>query len=184
VLFNALNALKELTLDDPRRASELVQRLADLYRAILDASRTPTSSLAKEAAVAGNYLEVEQARLGDRLRFEVDVPEELAGVEVPALMLQTLVENAVRHGVAKSRTGGHVHVRAERRADEAVIAVTNTGARVDPEQLARRGEAPGGLANTRARLALMFGDAAALTIAEDGERTSVRVVLPARREPS
>jgi signal transduction histidine kinase len=174
VLFNALNALKELTLDDPQKASALTQRLADLYRALLEASRTPTSTLAGEIAIAENYLEVEHVRFGDRLQYAIAIPPELATLELPSLVLQTLVENAVRHGIAKSRKGGEVRVDARRRADEVVIEVTNTGATIDESE-------PGtgvGLANTRARLALLFGDAASLSIATESGCTVVRVIVP------
>ncbi|HWB78492.1 MAG TPA: histidine kinase [Nannocystaceae bacterium] len=176
VLFNALNALKELTLDDPQKASALTQRLADLYRALLYASRTPTSTLAEECAIAANYLEVEHVRFGDRLRYAIDIPPELATLELPSLVVQTLVENAVRHGIAKSRKGGEVRVSAQQRGREAVIEISNTGATLDVSEHA--GAAQVGLANTRARLALLFGDAASLSLATAGERTVVRVVVP------
>lgn len=174
VLFNALNALKELTLDDPQKASALTQRLADLYRALLEASRTPTSTLADECVIAENYLEVEHVRFGDRLRYAIDVPPELATVELPSLVVQTLVENAVRHGIAKSRKGGEVRVSAARHDRDAVLEVSNTGALVDANAPA----SGVGLANTRARLALLFGDAAALDITTADARTIVRVVVP------
>ena len=180
VLFNSLNALKELTLDDPQRASALTQRLAELYRGILAASATPTSSIADEIAIVRNYLEVEHVRFEDRLRFEIEVPPELARLEVPSLMLQTLVENAVRHGIARSRHGGEIRVHAERRGDEVVLEVSNTGAAyVEGSNAEDRVQV--GLTNTRARLGLVFRERAELTIGNEGERgTVVRVVVPWR----
>jgi len=180
VLFNSLNALKELTLDDPERASALTQRLADLYRAILKASSTPTTTLADEAAIVENYLEVEHVRFADRLRYAIDIPPALARVEVPGLMLQTLAENAVRHGIAKSRRGGEVCVTATRHGDRVVIEVTNTGALYTETDVLARGGTHVGLANTRARLELLFPGAAELTIAARDDRTVVRVIIPWR----
>lgn len=179
VLFNALNALKELTLDDPERASALTQRLADLYRAILRASGTPATTLAEDAVIAEDYLAIEHVRLGERLRYEIAIPDELREIEVPSLMLQTLVENAVRHGIAKSRKGGEIRVHAECSDHEVIVEVANTGAAFAGEGVSGRDGEHVGLANTRARLALMFGDDAALSIADvPGRGTVVRVVMP------
>ncbi|MFO0631828.1 MAG: histidine kinase [Nannocystaceae bacterium] len=185
LLFNALSALKELTLDAPARAGELAQRLADLYRLILQAAAAPTISLDRELAIVANYLEVERVRFEDRLAVEIDVPAALHGLELPSLMLQTLVENAVRHGIAKARAGGRVSVRGRSHGDQVVLEVVNTGApwvaaREPPATADADAPAPaGGLANSRARLALMFGPRAQLSIGTqpDGS-TCVRITLP------
>lgn len=179
VLFNSLNALKELTLDDPVRASALTQRLADLYRAILKASGAPTTTLAEEVAIVENYLEVEHVRFADRLRYSIEIPPELARLDVPSLMLQTLAENAVRHGIAKSRKGGDVRVEAMPRDDSVVIEVSNSGATLGDAHTAEGANV--GLANTRARLDLVFPGAAELTLVTRDDRTVARVVIPWRR---
>lgn len=179
-LFNSLNALKELIADDPVRAGSFAQRIADLYRLILEVSSAATTSLAHEVAVVDNYLEVEQVRYGERLRYRVEVPAELLPLQVPSLMLQTLAENAVRHGIAKSRHGGEIVLRAERSPrDELALELSNTGAPYAPDPAEARAVPPLGLANTRARLELMYGSSANLEIGSDTVgRTVVRVVIP------
>ncbi|MBX7083979.1 MAG: histidine kinase [Nannocystaceae bacterium] len=184
LLFNALSALKELTLDDPGRAGALAQRLADLYRLILQAAAEPTITLGRELAIVDNYLGVEQVRFEDRLAFALDVPAALHEIAIPSLMLQTLVENAVRHGIAKSRSGGRIDVRGHEQSGTLVLEVHNTGAPLVPPPApapAEDADAPtprGGVANTRARLALMFGEQARLSIGSDTDGTCVRIELP------
>lgn len=173
-LFNALNALKELIADDPTRASEFTQELADLYRLILAVGAKTTTTLADELAIVRRYLDVERVRHGDRLRFTIDVHDDLLTRHVPALMLQTLVENAVKHGIGKSRTGGTITIAAAPEDDGTAITITNTGAPYAP----RANGGGRGLANTRARLELMYGATSAFTIGPHGDDgTRVRFVV-------
>ncbi|MFO0552518.1 MAG: histidine kinase [Polyangiaceae bacterium] len=175
-LFNSLNALKELITDDPDLARDFAQRLADLYRLILRVSTSPTAPLADELAIVEHYLEVEHVRFGDRLRYSIVAPDETRGLHVPTLMLQTLAENAVKHGIAKSRAGGQIRVCATRvGTGELELEVSNTGAPFAPANEDETAIAPSnaaprtGLANTRARLAMMYGAGARLTVTADEE---------------
>lgn len=174
-LFNALNALKELIADDPKRASDFTQELADLYRLILKVGASTTTTLGDEIAIVRRYLEVERVRHGDRLRFTVELPKELETRHVPALMLQTLAENAVKHGIGKARAGGEITITA-READGGAVAIEirNTGAPYAP----KKNVGGRGLDNTRARLDLMYGATSAFSIASDGDSaTRVRFVV-------
>jgi hypothetical protein len=175
-LFNALNALKELIPDDPALARAFTQRLADLYRLILKVSTTPTTPLADELTIVGHYLEVERIRYGERLRYSIEVPDELLSLHVPSLMLQTLAENAVKHGIAKARAGGEVRIGGRRLEDgELELEIANTGA---PFATRASDQSGTGLENTRARLNLMYGGAGRLSISSDPERgTLVRCVV-------
>ena len=183
-LFNALNALKELIPDDPAVARDFTQRLAELYRLILKVSTQATTPLADELAIVEHYLEVERIRYGARLRYGIEAPDELRTLHVPSLMLQTLAENAVKHGIARARQGGDVWVRGRRHADGGLeLEVVNTGAPyvVGAPSDPRTGERTG-LENTRARLALMYGDKAAFSIASDADgATRVRCVVTGER---
>ena len=170
-LFNALNALKELIVEDPEIARATTQRLADLYRSILAVSTTATTPLSDELSIIRDYLEIERVRFGDRLRFRFEIEPHLERRHVPSLMVQTLVENAVKHGIAKSRTGGEIVVRARPAPNGALeLEVWNDGAPFVPAD----GRASTGLANTRARLELMYGSTATITT---GDGTTVRFVV-------
>ncbi len=178
-LFNALASLKELIADDPVRASEATQRLAELYRAILRATAEPTAPLGDELAIVESYLEVERVRYGDRLRYRIDVADDLRAAHVPSLMLQTLAENAVKHGVCKARDGGEIAVRATRDGARVVLEVRNTGA---PYVAGADGGTATGLSNTRARLSLLYGAGSRLDIgSEPSGATLVRFEVSGER---
>ena len=179
-LFNALNSVAALTRTRPAEAEGVVERLAALFRYTLRASERPVVPLADEVEGVRLYLDVEAVRFGDRLQAVVEVPDALAGVAVPSLSLQTLVENAVKHGVAETEGPCAVLVRAERvggpggPAVECTVRDTGPGfATVGPEVFARGT----GLRNVRDRLALLFGDDTAFEVLPDG----VRLRFPLRQ---
>lgn len=113
-IFNTLNTLHAQIEQDPRGAQATTERLAQLFRQVIEASDQVTIPLKQELAFVEAYLGIEQARLGQRLRVVIEIPEELESVEVPPLSLQVLVENAIKHGVAPLEQGGEVRVGAER----------------------------------------------------------------------
>ena len=114
-IFNALNTLHAQIEADPREAQATTERLAELFRRVVEAANHPTIPLKQELAFVEAYLGIERARLGDRLRVTVDVPEALEAAQVPPLSLQVLVENAVKHGVAPLEQGGEVRIGAEQK---------------------------------------------------------------------
>lgn len=153
-LFNSLNSLAELIESGSEQASEMTQKLSDLYRLILQNSDRKTSTLKSESEIVRRYLELEQLRFGSRLRFSIKLPENSEEIYIPSLMAQTLVENAVKHGISKSIEGGHVSVEVVRLADKTYrLNVSNTG-----QPLVESAGAGAGLANTRARLDLLYGE--------------------------
>lgn len=178
-LFNALNAIRATIRRDPDRARELVADLADLYRYLL--SHPDDAPLRDEVAHAQAYLAIERARLGeDRLTLELDVPDALGRLRVPALSLQPLVENAVRHGVARREGKGVVRVHA--RQDERTLVVDvidETAGDAVPASSHDRG-AGIALDTLRARLAKRFGAAASLSLSlvERGATATLRVPIP------
>ncbi|MGB0680801.1 MAG: sensor histidine kinase, partial [Polyangiales bacterium] len=176
-LFNALNTLRATIRRDPRRARDLVLDLADLYRYLL---RQPEdATLADEVAHARHYLEVERARLGDgRLQIRTEIPAALAPLRVPAFLLQPLVENAVRHGIARRAGGGEVCICASRGAAKALcISVEDRS----PGPIRFASEPGHGIAldTLRQRLYKRFGAHASLTLyaTETGMRAVVRLDL-------
>jgi two-component system sensor histidine kinase AlgZ len=124
-LFNSLNSAIALVREDPRKAETLLEDLSELFRHVLVA-KADSATLAEEVQVARHYLAIEQIRFGERLRVEWAIDPAAGNARVPALFLQPLVENAVKHGVEPSPTGAQVKVSTQRRGSVVVIKVTNT----------------------------------------------------------
>jgi sensor histidine kinase YesM len=180
-LFNTLNSISALIREDPARAERTVERLAALLRFTLDAHRRRTVSLAEEVKIVTDYLEIERARYGERLRYSFHVPAELEGVAVPPLALQTLVENGVKHAVATRREGGDLRVSCRYDGERVVLDVSDDGSgfAADSEREASGGQGSGhGLETLEGRLAALFGDDARLSVAREGGRTVVSIALP------
>lgn len=174
-LFNTLNAIGVLIRDDPAAAGRVVSLLADLLRRTLDVAQQPEVPLREELDFLARYLEIERTRFPDRLVVVVDVPEALGSHQVPSFLLQPLVENAVRHGIAPRPAGGRVVIGGRRNQAELIIEVWNDGV------LVANGRPEGiGLSATRERLDRLYRGRAALTLeaADGGVRARVR--LPAR----
>lgn len=158
-LFNSLANVQRLFETEPASGERLLENLKAYLRAALPQMREPRSSLAGEAALARAYLEVLGARMGKRLQFAIDVPAELRDHAFPPMMLITLVENAVKHGIHPSPDGGAVCLRARRDRARLIVDVVDTG-------IGFRGEGGNGvgLANIRARLAALYGAAGTLAL--------------------
>jgi hypothetical protein len=182
-LFNSLNAISALTVQDPRGARDLCVLLADFLRSSLRLGERGSVTLAEEVALARAYLDVERARLGERLAVDVQVSPEAGAVRIPALLLQPLVENAVTHGIATCAQGGTLALSAQVGPGGLVVTVTNP---FDPQAPARRGRASGGvgLANVSRRVAACY-QGASLTTRREVDRFTSTLVLPiAREEPT
>lgn len=177
-LFNALTALRAVIRRDPVRARELVADLADLYRYLL--SHPEDAALREEAAHAEAFLRIEQTRLGDdRLTVRNRIPPELGPVRVPALLLQPLVENAVRHGVSAHGGPGSVDLTARRDGGQIVVEVEDRHS--GPRRHRADGQGSGlALATLRERLARRYAGAASLDLErhDDGARAVVRIPAP------
>jgi two-component system, LytTR family, sensor kinase len=178
-LFNTLNSVAGLARrGDTDGAVRMLSTLGELLRVTLG-QKEQEVALEQELDFLRRYLEIERVRFHDRLTVRVDVPDDLLRLPVPSLILQPLAENAVRHGVARSPGPGMVMVRAERRGDALVLEVRDTGAGFNGNG---RGEGVG-LANTRERLARLYGDRARLELENvPGGGARVAVTLPAGPE--
>ncbi|MCI0487599.1 MAG: histidine kinase [Blastocatellia bacterium] len=162
-LFNALNSLAELIESGEGRAAEMTYALSELYRQILANSGSKTAPLGSEIEIARRYLELEQVRFGPRLEFFISIPDTAEDVYVPSLMIQTLVENAVKHSVSKSLKGGKICIEICRTPEGHYrLSVSNTG-----EPYPRDVIAGTGLTNTRARLDLLYGSGHRFDIGTD-----------------
>jgi len=179
-LFNTLNTISNLVRRDPDAADEMLTNLGELLRLSLEVSEQEVT-LRRELEILDCYLAIEQARLGRRLRFERRVDEAALDGMVPALLLQPIVENAVRHGLEPRGAGGTISLRAERVADRLSLVVADDGCGLRPadERTDRRGI---GLANTEERLRELHGPAAQLVLREPATGgVSVEIELPFRR---
>ena len=170
-LYNTLASVQALTEVDPERESEMTGHLIAYLRNALPKMRESVSTVAQEIDLARAYLNILQMRMGDRLTFEIDVPANLANAPFPPLMLPSLVENAIKHGLEPQREGGNVRISAEARDGKLRLTVADTG-RGFTDALG----AGVGLANIRERLAGLYGDAAKLTLEANTPRGVVATI--------
>lgn len=162
-LFNTLNAISTLVVEKQNAAAaSMISRLSDFLRLSLDATDTPEISVAEELEFVRRYLEIEQVRFGDRLRVAIEAPAEAMPGLVPALVLQPLVENAVKHGVLPREQGGSVTVTIAKNNGTLRISVADDGPGL-PEHSAVSPAV--GLSNTSARLAELYGDKSSFSLA-------------------
>ena len=158
-LFNALNTVRSLIADDPKVAQVVVTRFANTLRYALNAGQHEIVPLCKELEIVRDYLEIESLRLGDRLSVDYSVSEEAAAAGIPAMLLQTLVENAIKHGIAELARGGRVKVDAATRDGMLLLEVTNSR----PAGVVRAAGGIG-LRNSAERLRLIFGPGASISL--------------------
>jgi PAS domain S-box-containing protein len=180
-LFNALNAVATLLQrEDREEAVKMLGRLGDVLRHSLGSGPGAMLPLERECEVLGKYLEVERARFGDRLEVELEVGSEAERAEVPNLMLQPLVENALHHGLLPRSEGGRLALRARREGDRLRVRVEDDGVGL-PEDWARRADEGIGIRGVRARLRGCFGDDFDLRLSRRrGGGTVARLDLPYR----
>ncbi|HVX05091.1 MAG TPA: sensor histidine kinase [Rhodanobacteraceae bacterium] len=171
-LYNSMNTVAALVRVDPDAAERTVEDLSELFRASLGASDKP-STLGAELGLIDRYLAIEQLRLGDRLKVERDLVDLPAGMEIPALLLQPLVENAVYHGIQPRRDGGTLHIIGRRVGDTVEIEVANP--LPDTVAAPRSGH---GLDNVRRRIAYHFGERGGLETRSEAGEFRVLVRLP------
>jgi LytS/YehU family sensor histidine kinase len=176
-LFNSLNGLRSLIADDPARARDTVTQLARVLRYSLAASEDDLVSLERELELVEDYLALESMRLAERLRIERDIEPAARTVRVPSMLLQTLVENAIKHGIARLKQGGLLRISAKISADELVLQVVNPRS---ADESVVTGASGVGLKNATQRLQLLFGERARLQLdLADESRAIAEVRVPA-----
>ncbi len=174
-LFNTLANVTSLVDPDPAKAKRMLESFNRFLRSSLAATRMEKTTLGAEGVLIGAFLDVLQVRMGERLRYRVDFPAELAAFEMPPMLLQPVVENAIHHGLEPKVDGGEVTLAARREGASLVIEVRDTGVGFAPTT---RGGL--GLTNVRDRLRLLHGEAASLTVGDNAPSgTVVTMRLPA-----
>jgi two-component system, LytTR family, sensor kinase len=177
-LFNTLNAISSLMHKDVKAADRMLARLGDLLRYALDSTGAHEVPLRKELEFLGRFLEIEQTRFGPRLEVRLEVDPGVTEAMVPSLILQPLVENAIKHGIEKRARDGLIELRAYSQNGSLCLEVRDNGPGIRPDRSGREGI---GVANTRARLEQLYGDAQDFEL-RNGEAGGVvaRVRVPLR----
>ena len=175
-LFNALHTVVQLIPLDPPKAAQAAEQLAELLRSALD-ERRDQLTLAEEWRFVQRYLAIEALRFGERLQVSVTLPDALLCEQLPSFALQTLVENAVRHGAAPKVGTTHVQIRASRAGRNLCLVVSDNGAGAEPAALLHG--AGTGLRRLRERLAHLYGSSAALDLAASAQGVTATLSLPA-----
>ncbi|NRQ41488.1 histidine kinase [Rheinheimera sp. YQF-2] len=169
-LFNAFNSIRALIFEDQHKAADTVTRLSELFRFHLQAHLQPESTLHQEWQLTEQYLAIEQVRLEQRLQFSCAIADDVWQNPLPTLSLLTLVENAVKHGIAPNVAAGQLHISATAVDDGWQLTVTNSV----QANTAQAGTATG-LANLRSRLQLMYGNNARLKLTQNSTQFSVQL---------
>jgi two-component system LytT family sensor kinase len=180
-LFNTLNGIAALNCDDPPRANQMLEKLAELLRSTLAGVDRQFTTVAQEFEYNRRYLELEQMRFGERLAMHLELDRTAVDAEIPTLLLQPLVENAVRHGVAPHAAPGSVTLRASARDGQLRLSVEDTGRGSEASVLPPAGHGIG-LSNTRKRLQHLYGREGRLWIGRaPAGGTLVTIEIPLRR---
>ena len=180
-LFNTLNTIAELVHEDAEAADRMITALSDLLRQTLAVGGAQDIPLDTELQLLHTYLEIQKTRFGDRLQVRLVIDETVCDAHVPVLLLQPLVENAIRHGLAAHRDAGRIEISAREEHGALLIAVTDDGPGT-PEEVMNSREGVG-LGNTRARLETLYGAEYALQLANvpgGGAKATVRLPLRTR----
>lgn len=180
-LFNTLNTIADLISSEPDKAEAMTERLAEVFRYVLVRGSDSLITVSQEFDFLRTYLEIEQARFGDRLRVEMTLDPAVASVPVPTFILQPLVENAVKHGLSAKRGGGTLRVEAQSEGEFLRLIVEDDGAgwRAGSNGLSSVGPGGIGLENVSQRLQVLYAGRAALTVHSEVDRgTRISITIP------
>jgi two-component system LytT family sensor kinase len=174
-IFNALNSIRALVDENPERARTAITELSNILRSSMQAEKLETVPFERELNIVKDYLALEHIRFEDRLQVEYDIDEDTLDQPVPPMMLQTLVENAIKHGIGKQKSGGLIRVISDYRENHHELIVQNTG-----QLNGSTSNGDGfGINSTRNRLKLLFGDKAAFAIRNtDNDMVEAKVKMP------
>lgn len=180
-MFNALNGIRALISENPAQAKKSISRLSNILRSSLTSVKKEFVALEDEIQIVRDYLELEKIRYEERLRYEIDIPTDLWKVRIPPLLIQTLVENAIKHGICNLTEGGEIRIFAEPCEDNGVfLTVMNTGS-LRANGLKQHDEGIG-LENSERRLKLLYGENAHIELYSEGDFVVCKVMLPGVRK--
>ncbi len=172
-IFNALNSIRALVDENPERARQAITELSNILRSSMQAEKLETSSLEKELGIVKDYLALEHIRFEDRLNVVYDIDDDTLDQPVPPMMLQTLVENAIKHGISKRVEGGTIRIISDFKGDSHELIVQNTG------HLNGTYNHDGfGIYSTQNRLLLMYGEKAHFQIKDENDVVEAKITMP------
>jgi sensor histidine kinase YesM len=183
-LYNTLANVVSLIGPKPAQAQRMLERFIDYLRASLAASRSEEATLGSEAALIAAYLDVLAVRMGERLRYRIEVPDELRQYRIAPMLLQPVVENAIAHGLEPKVEGGEIVVSAHVEGEQVYVRISDTGVGLN-EAAPRKPGGGVGLSNLRERLRSLYGSAAKVELLENKPSgMTVRLVLPLNVSPT
>lgn len=177
-IFNSLNSIRALVDENPTKSKEAITQLSHILRNSLTTDQKRVERFEEEIKIVKDYLSLETIRYEERLQTEMDIHPDSYNYNVPPLMIQTLVENGIKHGVSKLKTGGKISVRTLIEKNKLIIQIRNTGSL--NVNAANAGRKKGlGIANTKKRLKIIFGDEAHFSIESENANTVLtKLILP------
>lgn len=175
-MFNALNSIRALIEENPSGAKTAITQLSNIFRYSLKIERTETVPFEEEIKTVEDYLGLEQVRFEERLKYKIEYLPNVKNIEIPPMMIQTLVENGIKHGISQLPEGGFVNVTAEKARNFLIIEIENSGSVSDDAITQAKGY---GISNTKQRLHLLYGDQAKFFIANFNSHVKVTIILPA-----
>ncbi len=176
-MFNAMNSIRALVDEDPGKAKDAITSLSGILRNNLTLGKSQTIPLNEELDLVEKYLSLEKIRFEDRLNLAIQIDEDALTFRIPPFILQTIVENGIKHGVSKRIEGGKLHIKAAITNDVLNISVINSGEYILPE-IRQDGREGIGILNSRKRLQLLYGNKASLKIFPLNDDVKVELVIP------
>ncbi len=174
-MFNALNSIRALVEENPERAKETITQLSNIFRYSLRIEKTETVPLEDEIRIVRDYLALEKVRYEERLNYSITIDDVANKIEIPPMMIQTLVENGIKHGIAKLHNGGTVSIKASVEGAKLIIQITNSGSFSDSDLQNTTGF---GVSNTKQRLQIIYGKSAEFKIFEENKNVIVLITIP------
>ncbi|MCZ6701872.1 MAG: histidine kinase [Ignavibacteria bacterium] len=175
-MFNAMNGIRALIGEDPDRAKIALTKLSNILRYSLKMERSEKVPLSDEIKAVKDYLDLEKMRFEERLKYNLNIESSAARIEIPPMMIQTLVENGIKHGISKMTQGGEISIESKIENSELLVEIRNDGHLEDDALKNSKGF---GIANTKHRLNLLFGETASLSIFnENNNRVLARLKIP------
>ncbi len=172
-MFNSLNNIRGLMLEDVEKSRDMITRLSEMLRYSLTKDKVDTIALKEELEMVGNYIELSKIQLEDRLRFSSQIDEKLLNVEIPPMIIQMLIENAIKHGISNLRNGGNINLSVSESKRQLVITVSNSGLMTENKSTTKVG-----LDNIKKRLALLYEDEASFFLKAENNTVVATIKLP------